>query len=170
MTGLARPQRTTRFTRPVKTIAYIEALESRPYDELIPARSLIELLYATAHFHADRPAITTVPGGTSPATSQRSRIATFISGSFARQICFTTFSKHRAAGRSLSGPIVEGMMEALLGAIPQASLSTINYLSPPMSSPICRRPRARPFWFLSLSRLTLQCGRRPKLLLNGQSR
>ena len=55
--------KTTRAARDVITIADIEALESRPYDELIPARTLIDLLRPTAHFHPDRPAITTVPGG-----------------------------------------------------------------------------------------------------------
>ena len=95
--------KTTRAARDVITIADIEALESRPYDELIPARTLIDLL-------ARNRALSSRIGPQSPqfqgedfrAASQRSRIATCISGSFARQICFTTFCKRQAVVRSLS--------------------------------------------------------------------
>lgn len=129
MTGLARPQRTTRFTRPVKTIADIEALESRPYDELIPARSLIELLYATAHFHADRPAITTVPGG-----GFSGHFSTISHRDLYKRVVRAANLFHHllqtSGGGTVAflGPIVEGMMEALLGAQTAGVASTINYL------------------------------------------
>ena len=101
----AAAMKTTRAARDVITIADIEALESRPYDELIPARTLIDLLRPTAHFHPDRPAITTVPGEGFLAVRQQSRIATCIKGWFAPRTCFTTFCKRQAVVRSLSwGP------------------------------------------------------------------
>ena len=55
--------KTTRAARDVVSIADIEALEALPYDDLIPARTLLDLLYATARLHPDRPALTTIPAG-----------------------------------------------------------------------------------------------------------
>ena len=120
---------TTRAVRDVITIADIEALESRPYNELIPARTLIDLLRATARAHPDRPAITTVPpGGFSGRSSTVShsdlykrvvRAANFFDG----------FVRGSGGGTiAFLGPIVDGTMEALLGAQTAGVASTINYL------------------------------------------
>jgi acyl-CoA synthetase (AMP-forming)/AMP-acid ligase II/enoyl-CoA hydratase/carnithine racemase len=60
---MARPPKTTRFTKPIKTIADIVALEQAPYDELVPARNLYQLFEATARLHPERPALTVLPTG-----------------------------------------------------------------------------------------------------------
>src|ERR1700691_2398125 len=120
---------TTRAVRDVITIADIEALEGRSYDELIPARTLIDLLRATAHAHPDRPAITTVPrGGFSGRSSTISH-----SDLYKRVIRAANFFDDLVQGSdggtiAFLGPVVEGMMEALLGAQTAGFASTINYL------------------------------------------
>ena len=120
---------TTKAARDVITIGDIEALEGRPYDELIPARALIDLLRATAHAHPDRPAISTVPrGGFSGCASTISH-----RDLYKRVVRAANFfdSLVRASGGgtiAFLGPIVEGMMEALLGAQTAGIASTINYL------------------------------------------
>jgi fatty-acyl-CoA synthase len=121
--------RTTRAMRDVITIADIEALESLPYDRLVPAQTLIDLLRATAHLHPDRPAVTTIPGGgfsgSSSTISHRElykkviRAANFFHGLLEASDGGTV---------AFLGPIVEGMIEALLGAQTAGVASTINYL------------------------------------------
>ena len=123
---------TTRAVRDVITIADIETLEGRSYDELVPARTLIDLLRATAHAHSDRPAITTVPrGGFSGRSSTISH-----SDLYKRVIRAANFFDDLVQGSdggtiAFLGPIVEGMMEALLGAQTAGVASTINYLLSP---------------------------------------
>jgi fatty-acyl-CoA synthase len=120
---------TTKAVRDVITIADIEALEGRPYDELIPARTLIDLLRATAHAHPHRPAITTVPrggfSGRSSTVSHRDLYERVV-----RAANFFDGLVRASAGGTIAfiGPIVEGMMEALLGAQTAGVASTINYL------------------------------------------
>jgi fatty-acyl-CoA synthase len=116
---------TTRAVRDVITIADI----GRPYDELIPARTLIDLLRATAHAHPDRPAITTVPpggfSGRSSTISHRDLYKRVV-----RAANFFDSLVQASGGGTIAflGPIVEGMMEALLGAQTAGVASTINYL------------------------------------------
>ncbi len=121
--------RTTKATRDVLSIADIEALEALPYDELIPARTLLDLLRATAALHPDRPALTTIPAG----------------GYAGRSLTLTHRDLHRRVVRAANlfrglaggqdggtvaflGPVVDGMMETLLGAQIAGVASTINYL------------------------------------------
>lgn len=124
----AAEMKTTRAARDVITIADIEALEARPYDELIPARTLIDLLRATAHLHPDRPAITTIPGG---GFSGRSSTISH-RDLHKRAIRAANLFHHLRGGEggtvAFLGPIVEGMMEALLGAQTAGIAGTINYL------------------------------------------
>ena len=121
--------KTTRAVRDVITIADIEALEGRPYDELVPARTLIDLLRATAHAHSDRPAITTISGtrvsGRPSTISHRDLYKRVI-----RAANFFDDLVETSDGGTVAflGPIVEGMMEALLGAQTAGVASTINYL------------------------------------------
>src|SRR5580692_1719392 len=120
---------TTKAARDVITIADIEALEGRPYDELIPARALIDLLRATAHAHPDRPAISTVPrGGFSGCVSTISHRDLY--KRVVRAANFFDSLVQASGGGTIAflGPIVEGMMEALLGAQTAGVASTINYL------------------------------------------
>jgi len=120
---------TTKAARDVITIADIEALEGRPYDELIPARALIDLLRATAHAHPDRPAISTVPrGGFSGCASTISHRDLY--KRVVRAANFFDSLVQASGGGTIAflGPIVEGMMEALLGAQTAGVASTINYL------------------------------------------
>ncbi|HEY1608625.1 MAG TPA: AMP-binding protein, partial [Paraburkholderia sp.] len=122
-------EKTTRAVRDVTTIADIEALEARPFDELIPARTLIDLLRATASLHADRPALTVIPGGgfsgRSSTISHRELYKRVI-----RAANFLHSLLEAPGGGTVAflGPIVEGMMEALLGAQTAGVASTINYL------------------------------------------
>jgi len=121
--------KTTRAARNVVSIADIEALEALPYDELIPARTLLDLLRATAKLHPDRPALTTIPPG----------------GYAGRSLTLSHRDLHRRAVRAANlfrgltggqnggtvaflGPVVDGMMDALLGAQIAGVASTINYL------------------------------------------
>lgn len=120
--------KTTRAVRDVITIADIEALEARPYDELIPARTLIDLLQATAHLHPDRPAITTIPGGGfSGRSSTISHLDLYKKVIRGANLFYGLLE---AEGRAVAflGPIVEGMMEAILGAQTAGVAATINYL------------------------------------------
>ena len=125
----AAAMKTTRAARDVITIADIEALESRPYDELIPARTLIDLLRPTAHFHPDRPAITTVPGGGFFGRSSTISHRNLHKGVVRAANLFHNLLQASGGGTvAFLGPIVEGMMEALLGAQTAGIASTINYL------------------------------------------
>ncbi|HUZ30661.1 MAG TPA: AMP-binding protein [Xanthobacteraceae bacterium] len=120
--------KTTKALHDVVTIADIEALEARPYDELIPAKTLIDLLHATASLHPDRPAITTIPaGGFSGRSSTISHRDLYKKTIRAANLFHALVG---AAGGTVAflGPIVEGMMEALLGAQTAGVASTINYL------------------------------------------
>jgi fatty-acyl-CoA synthase len=120
---------TTKAVRDVITIADIEALEGRPYDELIPARTLIDLLCATAHAHPDRPAITIIAegrfSGRSSTISHRDLYKRVV-----RAANFFDGLVQASGGGTIAflGPIVEGMMEALLGAQTAGVASSINYL------------------------------------------
>ena len=121
--------KTTRAARDVITIADIEALEARPYDELVPARTLIDLLRATAQLHPDRPALTTVPGGgfsgRSSTISHRDLYKKVIR---AANLFHSLLAASQGGTVAFLGPIVEGMMEALLGAQTAGVAGTINYL------------------------------------------
>lgn len=121
--------KTTRAARDVVTIADIEALEAQPYDELIPAKTLIDLLRATAALHPHRPALTTIPaGGYSGRSSTISHRGLYKKAIRAANL-FHRLSGAPAGGRvAFLGPIVEGMMEALLGAQTAGVASTINFL------------------------------------------
>jgi fatty-acyl-CoA synthase len=121
--------KTTRAVRDVITIADIEALEDQPYDELIPARTLIDLLRATAHLHPGRPAITTIPpGGFSGRSSTISHRDLFKRTIRAANLFHALLQTSGGETVAFLGPIVEGMMEALLGAQTAGVASTINYL------------------------------------------
>ena len=169
----AAAMKTTRAARDVITIADIEALESRPYDELIPARTLIDLLRATAHFHPDRPAITTSSRGrVFRAVRQQSRIATCIKRVVRAANLFHGLLQASGGGTvAFLGPIVEGMMEALLGAQTAGIASTINYLLSRRRHRrfAGRRERDRSC-SVSLRMPTLPFGRRLRLSPSGQSR
>jgi fatty-acyl-CoA synthase len=125
----AAAMKTTRAVRDVIAIADIEALEASPYDELIPARTLIDLLRATAHLHPDRPAITTIPGGgfsgQSSTISHRDLYKTAVR---AANLFHDLLQASGGGTVAFLGPIVEGMMEALLGAQTAGVAGTINYL------------------------------------------
>ncbi len=121
--------KTTRAAREVITIADIEALEAQPYDELIPARTLIDLLRATAHLHPDRPALTTIPaGGFSGRSSTISHRDLYRKVIRAANLFHGLVDAPAGGTVAFLGPIVEGMMEALLGAQTAGVASTINYL------------------------------------------
>ena len=120
--------KTTRATRDVITIADIEALEAQPYDELITARTLIDLLHATARLHPDRPALTIIPGG-----GYSGRSSTISHRDLYKKVIRAANLFHALLGAqggtvAFLGPIVEGMMEALLGAQTAGVAGTINYL------------------------------------------
>lgn len=121
--------RTTRAVRDVLSIADIEGLEAEPYDELIPARTLLDLLRATAALHPDRPALTTIPAG-----GYTGRSRTICHGDLLRRAIGAANLFHSLLGQregatvAFLGPIVDGMMEALLGAEIAGVASTINYL------------------------------------------
>ena len=121
--------KTTRAARGVITIADIEALEAQPYDELIPAMTLIDLLRATAHLHPDRPALTTIPGGgfagRSATISHRELYKKVIR---AANLFHSLLRAPEGGTVAFLGPIVEGMMEALLGAQTAGVAGTVNYL------------------------------------------
>ncbi len=121
--------KTTRAARDVVTIADIEALEAHPYDELVPARTLIDLLRATAHWHPDRPALTTVPAGgfagRSMTVSHRELYKKVIR---AANLFHSLLDAPEGGTVAFLGPIAGGMMEALLGAQTAGIASTINYL------------------------------------------
>jgi fatty-acyl-CoA synthase len=121
--------KTTRAARDVVTIADIEALESQPYDELVPARTLVDLLRATARLHPDRPAVTTIPAG-----GFADRWSTITHDELHKRVIRAANLFHGLLAGSGGGtiaflaPIVDGMMEALLGAQTAGVASTINYL------------------------------------------
>ncbi len=120
--------KTTKALRDVVTIADIEALEARPYDELIPARTLIDLLRATASLHPDRPAITTIPAGGFSGPSSTISHRDFYRRTVRAANLFHGLLGAEGGTVAFLGPIVEGMMEALLGAQTAGVASTINYL------------------------------------------
>ncbi|MBX6321052.1 MAG: AMP-binding protein [Rhodospirillaceae bacterium] len=121
--------KTTKAVRDVVTIADIEALEARPYDELVPARTLLDLVRATAALHPDRPAVTTIPAG-----GYTGRSLTVSHRDLHRNVVraanlFHELSGGREGGTvAFLGVIVDGMMEALLGAQVAGVAGTINYL------------------------------------------
>lgn len=120
--------KTTKASRDVVTIADIEALEAHPYDELVPARTLIDLLRATASLHPDRPAITTVPGGGFLGRSSTISHRDLYKRAIRAANLFHGLLEAEGGTVAFLGPIVEGMMEALLGAQTAGVASTINYL------------------------------------------
>ena len=122
------PLKTTRAARDVITIADVEALEARPYDEVIPARALIDLLRATAHFHPERPAITTVPGGGFSGRSATISHRELYKRTIRAANLFHDLLHAQGGTVAFLGPIVEGMLEALLGAQTAGVAGTINYL------------------------------------------
>ena len=119
--------KTTKALRDVVTIADIEALEARPYDEIIPARTLIDLLRATASLHPDRPAIT-IPAGVFSGPSSTISHRDFYRRTVRAANLFHGLLGAEGGTVAFLGPIVEGMMEALLGAQTAGVASTINYL------------------------------------------
>jgi fatty-acyl-CoA synthase len=129
MSSDRRATKTTKAARDVVTIADIEALEAQPYDDLVPARTLLDLVRATAHLHPDRPALTTIPAG-----GFSGRRSTITHRDLLKQVIRAANLFHRLLASSgggtvaFLGPIVEGMMEALLGAQTAGVASTINYL------------------------------------------
>ena len=121
--------KTTRAERDVIAIADIEALEARPYDELVPARTLIDLLRATAQLHSDRPALTTIPaGGFSGRSSTISHRELYKKVVRAANLFQGLLAESQGGTVAFLGPIVDGMMEALLGAQTASVASSINYL------------------------------------------
>ncbi|HWA42547.1 MAG TPA: AMP-binding protein [Hypericibacter adhaerens] len=129
MSPAANSLRTTRAARDVLSIADIEALEALPYDELVPARTLLDLLRATATLHPDRPAVTTILAG-----GFTGRSLTLSHRELHRRVVQAANLFRGLTGRSdggtvaFLGPVVDGMMEALLGAQVAGVASTINYL------------------------------------------
>lgn len=123
------PLKTTRAARDVISIADIEALEAQPYDELIPARTLLDLLRATAHFHPDRPAVTTIPAGgyagRSLTITHRELYGKAIG---AANLFHSLLGKGERGTVAFLGCVVDGMTEALFGAQIAGVASTINYL------------------------------------------
>jgi fatty-acyl-CoA synthase len=129
MSSDRRATKTTKATRDVVTIADIEALEAQPYDDLVPARTLLDLVRATAHLHPDRPALTTIPaGGFSGRRSTITHRALFKQVIRAANLFHRLLASSGGGTVAFLGPIVEGMMEALLGAQTAGVASTINYL------------------------------------------
>jgi fatty-acyl-CoA synthase len=121
--------KTTRAVRDVITIADIEVLEAQPYDDAIPAKTLIDLLRATAHVHPDRPALTTIPaGGFAGRSSTISHRGLYKKVVRAANLFYRLLGRPDGGTVAFLGPIVEGMMEALLGAQTAGVASTINYL------------------------------------------
>jgi fatty-acyl-CoA synthase len=120
--------KTTKALRDVVTIADIEALEAHPYDELIPARTLIDLLRATASLHPDRPAITTIPAGGFSGRSSTISHRDLYKRTIRAANLFHGLLGAEGGTVAFLGPIVDGMMEALLGAQTAGVASTINYL------------------------------------------
>jgi len=120
--------KTTKALRDVVTIADIEALEARPYDELVPAWTLIDLLHATASLHPDRPAITTIPAGGFSGRSSTISHRDLYKRTIRAANLFHALVGAEGGTVAFLGPIVEGMMEALLGAQTAGVASTINYL------------------------------------------
>ena len=124
-----RAMKTTRAMRDVITVADIEALEACAYDELIPAGTLIDLLRATAYLHPDRPALTIIPGGGFSGRSSTISHQELYKKVIRAANLFHSFLKASEGGTvAFLGPIVEGMMEALVGAQTAGVAGTINYL------------------------------------------
>jgi acyl-CoA synthetase (AMP-forming)/AMP-acid ligase II/enoyl-CoA hydratase/carnithine racemase len=126
---MARPPKTTRFTRPIKAIADIVALERTPYDELVPANNLYLLFAATALLHPDRPALTVMKTGDLEEAAAH----------FSHRELLGRISQSANLFRSVgvtadSGPVAflcpasAQMQIALLGAQVAGIASTINYL------------------------------------------
>ncbi len=121
--------KTTRAARTVVSIADIEALEALPYDELIPARTLLDLLHATAQLHPDRPALTTLPAGGDTARPRTLSHRELYRAAIGAANLFHRLLRESGGGTvAFLGPVVDGMMEALLGAQIAGVASTINYL------------------------------------------
>ncbi len=123
------PLKTTKATRDIVAIADIEALEAEPYDALIPARTLLDLLRATAHLHPERPALTTIPAGgyagSATTLSHRDLLAKTIR---AANLFHSLLDQREGGTVAFLSPIVDGMLEALLGAQTAGVASSINYL------------------------------------------
>ena len=123
------PLKTTKATRDIVAIADIEALEAEPYDTLIPARTLLDLLRATAHLHPERPALTTIPAGgyagSATTLSHRDLLAKTIR---AANLFHSLLDQREGGTVAFLSPILDGMMEALLGAQTAGVASSINYL------------------------------------------
>jgi fatty-acyl-CoA synthase len=122
-------KKTTRAVHDVITIADIEALEARTYDDLVPARTLADLLRATVHLHPGRPAVTTIPGGGfSGRSSTISHRDLYKNAIRAANLFHGILQTSEGGTVAFLGPIVDGMMEALLGAQIAGVAGTINYL------------------------------------------
>ena len=123
------PLKTTKATRDIVAIADIEALEAEPYDALIPARTLLDLLRATAHLHPERPALTTIPAGgyagSATTLSHRDLLAKTIR---AANLFHSLLDQREGGTVAFLSPILDGMLEALLGAQIAGVASSINYL------------------------------------------
>ncbi len=123
---------TTKAARVIRSIADIEELERRHYDELVPARTLLDLVRATAQSHPDRPALTTMPAGGYTGTFETVTHRTMCQRVIAAANLFHRLNGEAGGGTvAFLGPIVGGMMEALLGAQIAGVASTINYLLTP---------------------------------------
>src|SRR5579863_4820750 len=120
--------KTTKALRDVVTIADIQPLDPRLYDELIPARTLIDLLRATASLHPDRPAITTIPAGGFSGPSSTISHRDLYKRTIRAANLFHGLLGAEGGTVAFLGPIVDGMMEALLSAQTAGVASTINYL------------------------------------------
>ena len=84
---------------------------------------------ATAHLHPDRPALTTIPaGGFSGRSSTISHRELYKKVIRAANLFHSLLAASQGGTVAFLGPIVEGMMEALLGAQTAGVASTINYL------------------------------------------
>ena len=121
--------KTTKAVRDVLTIADIEALEAEPYDALVPARTLLDLLRATAHLHPERPALTTIPAGGYAGSSTTVSHRELLEKTIRAANLFHSLLGDRDGGTvAFLSPILEGMLEALLGAQVAGVASSINYL------------------------------------------
>jgi fatty-acyl-CoA synthase len=122
-------QKTTRFSRTVTTIADVAALEQAPYDELVPARNLYGLFEATAALHAERPALTIMPGGDPEQSAVTLTHKELLDAITRAANLFRSLGISTSAGAvAFLCPALPALHPALLGAQVAGIASTINFL------------------------------------------
>ena len=120
--------KTTRAVRDVITIADIEALEAYPYDELIPARTLLDLSRGPPICTRTGPHSRPFPLEDFASVSNDLASRPVSKVIRAANLFHGLLQASEGGTVAFLGPIVEGMMEALLGAQTAGIASTINYL------------------------------------------